>query len=96
MVQGWIEGKPNVLNHQIINPFVELGREADTPARSWESFDHTDSASLAAACEAAGFGMQGVAIYIPLRSATLRPSPGGGFTINSGNKRGHLVHGTFS
>jgi hypothetical protein len=82
VVQGWIEDEAGALAHQIINPFVELDRDADSPAQSWESFDDADRAVLVAACQAAGFSAQGVALYIPLRSATLRPSPGVGFTTD--------------
>lgn len=75
---GWI-GDPVVVSHRMVNPYVDLGSDAGN-ARSWEEFGSADEAALIAAVIEAGFGNQGVAIYVPLRSANLRPSPGNGFS----------------
>lgn len=75
---GWIDD-PAVASHRIINPYVDLGSDAGN-ARSWEDYGPADEAALIAAGAEAGFGNRGVAIYIPLRSANLRPSPRNGFS----------------
>lgn len=78
IVLGWI-GDPAVASYRIVNPYVDLGSDAGN-ARSWEEFTVADEAALIGARTEAGFGEQGVAIYIPLRSANLRPSPRNGFS----------------
>lgn len=75
---GWI-GDPPVASYRIVNPYVDLGSDAGN-ARSWEEFGPADEAAMIAAATEAGFGNRGVAIYVPLRSANLRPSPGNGFS----------------
>ncbi len=86
VVQCWLTDADDALEYRVINPYVDLdGQDRDSAARTWDDLSTVDHIALTQAARGAGLLDRGVAIYIPLRSALLRPAPGAGFSNSEPN-----------